>query len=86
MDDFDYQAPAELFSSRHRNRKRGMRYQRFHTAAEAIRFAIEDIPAPVLSEVFLQVEDERFNAYQIRELYENTAYPLIRPTYSTSDP
>jgi hypothetical protein len=42
---FDYGAPAELFMAK---RKGGSRqplgYRRFATAAEAIRFAIEDFP------------------------------------------
>jgi hypothetical protein len=80
MDDFDYQAPAELFSGRNPKQGRRMRYRRFDTAAEAIRFAIEEIPAPGLFDVYLQVEDERFGAGQIRELYDNVAYPLVRPT------
>ena len=73
---FDYNAPADLFLAR--NRKRGgVRYRRFETAAEAIRFA-EELPPPLLLGAYLQVGDERFNRGQIRELYENAAYPLNR--------
>ena len=79
MDGFDYQAPAELFTGRNPKQRRPMRYRRFDTAAEAIRFAMEEIPAPVRFDVYLQVEDERFGANQIRELYQNIAYPLVRP-------
>lgn len=43
---FDYGTPAELFMAK---RKGGARqplgYRRFATAAEAIRFAVEDFPA-----------------------------------------
>jgi hypothetical protein len=78
MDGFDYQAPAELFSSRNAKRRWPTRYRRFDTAAEAIRFAMEDTPAPVLFDVYLQVDDERLGAKQIRALYENIAYPLVR--------
>jgi hypothetical protein len=83
MDGFDYQAPAELFSSRNAKRRWPMRYRSFDTAAEAIRFAMEEIPAPVLFDVYLQVDDERFGANQIRALYENIAYPLVRTIDST---
>jgi hypothetical protein len=71
--------PAELFAGRNRTRKRRMRYRRFDTAAEAIRFAMEEIPAPVLIDVYLQVDDERFGAAQVRELYGNIACPLVGP-------
>ena len=53
-------------------------YRRFDTAAEAIRFAIEELPPPLLVGAYLQVEDERFDSDQIRELYRNAAYPLER--------
>jgi len=76
---FDYDAPAEFFAARNR-KGRTMQYRRFDTAAEAIRFAIEELPAPLLSGVYLQVEDERFDGDQIRALYDNAAYPFARAT------
>jgi len=76
---FDYDAPADFFAAR--SRKGGaMRYRRFETAAEAIRFAIEELPAPMLIGVYLQVEDERFDGDQIRKLYDSAAYPFARAT------
>ena len=46
MKPFDYSLPAELFMGK---RKRGLQqrlgYRRFATAAEAIRFAVEEFPA-----------------------------------------
>jgi hypothetical protein len=76
---FNYDAPADFFLAR--SRKAGaMRYRRFDTAAEAIRFAIEELPAPMLIGVYLQVEDERFDGDQIRELYKSVAYPFARAT------
>jgi hypothetical protein len=43
---FDYRSPAELFTGERKgsSRKR-LGYRRFATAAEAIRFAVEDFPA-----------------------------------------
>lgn len=76
MSNFDYNAPAELFPAKVRRR---IHYRRFDTAAEAIRFAIEELPAPSLAGAYMQVEDERFAGEEIRELYESTAYPLARP-------
>ena len=79
MDSFDYNAPAELFHLRGHRSKGPMDYRRFDTAAQAIRFAIEELPAPMLLGAYLQVEDNRFDSGQIRALYENAAYPLARP-------
>ncbi len=56
-----------------------MQYRRFDRAAEAIRFAIEELPAPLLMGAYLQVEDDRFDGDQIRELYDSAAYPFARP-------
>ena len=59
MSNFDYNAPAELFPAKVRTGRR-IHYRRFDTAAEAIRFAIEELPAPLLAGAYMQVEDERF--------------------------
>jgi hypothetical protein len=78
MDSFNYNAPAELFPTRGRKSKGPMYYRRFDTAAQAIRFAIEELPAPMLVGAYLQVEDDRFDSEQIRVLYENAAYSPAR--------
>jgi hypothetical protein len=76
---FDYNAPAELFMAK---RKGGTRqplgYRRFATAAEAIRFAIEDFPAVRTLGAWMQVGDERFDGDEIQRLYDNGEYPLPR--------
>jgi hypothetical protein len=78
---FDYAASAELFMLK---RKRGTRqplsYRRFATAAEAIRFAVEELPAIHTLGPWMQVGDERFNSDDIRRLYESTSYPQRRGT------
>jgi hypothetical protein len=76
---FDYDAPAELFMAK---RKGGARqplgYRRFTTAAEAIRFAVEDFPAVRTLGAWLQVEDRRFDGDDIQRLYESSDFPLQR--------
>jgi hypothetical protein len=65
-------------------RKHGVRrplsYRRFATAAEAIRFAVEDLPAVGTLNPWMHVGDERFNSDDIRRLYESTNYPRRRRT------
>jgi hypothetical protein len=53
-------------------------YRRFDSGAEAIRFAIEELPSDVLFGTVLEVNEQRFDAAQIRKLYESKAYPLQR--------
>src|SRR5437879_9466681 len=76
---FDYAIPAELFMAK---RKGGTRqplgYRRFTSAAEAIRFAVEDFPAMRTLGAWMQVGDHRFDSDDIQRLYESTEYPLQR--------
>jgi len=64
-----------LFAAKSRS---GSRYRRFPYAAQAIRYAIEKLPPKVFSGTSLEVNDERYNAAQIRALYESECYPLTR--------
>jgi hypothetical protein len=75
MSTFDYTASAELFAAKGRS---GLRYLRFARAAEAIRYAVEKLPPKVLSCTSLEVNNERYNATQIRLLYESQRYPFNR--------
>jgi hypothetical protein len=71
---FDYAAPAELFLLKRRGSAR-MKYRRFPTAAEAIRFAVEGLPSLQTLGAYMRVGDARFNSEEIRRLYGNTEYP-----------
>ncbi|HVY56814.1 MAG TPA: hypothetical protein VHA77_03100 [Xanthobacteraceae bacterium] len=77
---FDYDAEAELFPPRsRRSGTRAMGYRRFDRAADAIRFAVEDVPPDLLVGACLEVAEARFDSNAIRRLYESPQYPLIRP-------
>jgi hypothetical protein len=75
---FDYNASAELFLSRSRAAKSRPKYKRFDTAAEAVRFVIEELPAAVLPGTYLLVEEARFSVEDIRHLYDSAGFPLSR--------
>ena len=76
---FDYTALAELYPTRSYKRRAGcITYKRFEVAAEAVRFAMEELPSEFLLGTYLEVEEERFNGQQIRLLYESKDYPLPR--------
>jgi hypothetical protein len=76
---FDYTSRAELFSARGpRTRRQPLGYRGFAQAAEAIRFAIEELPPELLLGAYLEVDEERFNCEGIRRLYESADYPLVR--------
>ena len=75
----NYNAEAELFPPRRRSFSRGpVDYKRFKSAAEAIRFAMEELPPELLLGAYLEVEEDRFDCSAIRQLYESETYPLQR--------
>ena len=83
---FDYGASAELFSSRGRSgRRQPLVYRRFASAAEALRFAIEDLAPRFFVGAYLQVEESRYQGAEIRRLYASSHYPLARRTAEDRD-
>ena len=78
--EFDYNSPAELFIPKRGGggRRQPINYRRFATAAEAIRFAVEEFPAVRTLGVWMQVGDHRYDSDEICRLYESSGYPLRR--------
>lgn len=77
---FDYSTGAGLYPCKTVKRKSRLRYKRFDSAAEALRFAIEDMPSSLLRGSILEVEEARFDGIQMRKLYDAAGYPLTRKT------
>jgi hypothetical protein len=76
---FDYGAEAELFPGTARpSRRQPVRYRRFASVAEALRFAMEELSPEVLAGAALEVGDQRFDSRGMRQLYEAADYPLAR--------
>jgi hypothetical protein len=84
---FDYGTVAELCPTRteaelpargRRVRRQPVGYGRFARAADAIRFAIEELPPELLLDTCLEVDAEKFDRDEIRRLYESDEYPLAR--------
>jgi hypothetical protein len=76
---FDYEAAAELFFGHPGMRARSkVGYRRFASASSAVLFAVEQLSPTVFNGTFLEVNDDRFNAAEIRSLYEHIDFPLVR--------
>ena len=84
---FDYSIEGQLtpttsemspFLTRRRRNGQPLGYGRFARAADAIRFAIEELSPELLAAAQLKVAGERFDSNEIRRLYESNDYPLIR--------
>src|SRR5262245_2780950 len=57
MTTFNYAAMAELYPTRSLKRRAGhVTYKRFKVAAEALRFALEELPSELLSGTYLRSE------------------------------
>lgn len=81
MSDFNYSDPAELYGgSNWSKRPAAVTYRRFDTAAEAIRYAVEELSDSGRRACVLEVDENRFNHIEIRKLYDSGDYPLSRRT------
>ena len=83
---FNYSTEAELspivsevrLLTARRRMRHPIGYGRFARAADAIRFAIEELPPELLPAAQLKVAEETFDSAGIRRLYESVEYPLAR--------
>lgn len=78
MTAIDYGARAELFTGGRGYALRPVRYQRFASASEAIKFAVEEVEPEHFLGTYLQVEDDRFDRHEIGRLYNSVDFPLAR--------
>ena len=85
MDKFDYGAPAELFPGRNRKVTKKIGYRRFETAADAIRFAIEKLPKPLLLGAYIEIDEHRLGSKDIQALYASAQYPLEKMSVLIDD-
>lgn len=74
---FDYTQPVELYVGRGTQRRGGLRFRSFQTAAEAIRHVLET-PHPAGEVSTIECDDRRLGMKQISELYNDPRYPLPR--------
>ena len=78
LSEFDYTASAELYPTRSRRTRGPVAYKRFDAAAEAVRFAVEDLPEGGLNGATLEVDEMRYGRDEIYALYHAPAFPLQR--------
>ena len=79
MEKIDFSDPAEVYTSTGAGmRNRIMKFRRFATGAEAIRFAMEGQDIKLLGGTVIEIRDSRLAAADIRELYNSSSYPLAR--------
>jgi hypothetical protein len=69
---------SELFPTRRRRGRQPTGYGRFAHAADAIRFAIEELRPDLLAGAYLKVDEKKFDGDGMRRLYESADYPLAR--------
>jgi hypothetical protein len=82
VDRFDYNAPAELYPGRNRKSAKKFSYRRFETAADAIRFAVEELPELLLLGACIEIDERRLSCKDIQALYASEQYPLEKRSFA----
>ena len=78
MTSINFQAPAELYLGSDWQTARAQGSRAFRTAANAIRFALEEAAPVSLRGAQLHLDGRTYTGEQIRSLYRSHSYPLVR--------
>lgn len=78
MEQFDFNAPAEIFAVGGRGRSRPMVYRRFPTGAEAVRHVMEVLDGLTQKGAIIQSNETRIGTAEIAALYASADFPLER--------
>lgn len=79
MQNFDFNAPAELFTySTGRRWGSSLQYLRFETASEAIRHVMESLGENARAGAFIETDAVSLGAGEIKSMYERIDFPLLR--------
>jgi hypothetical protein len=79
MDAQDYRMEAALYFSKSGSTKqKSLIFRRFGRAADAIRYAVEELSPNILNSCSLEVNDLHYFGRQIRPLYDSSSFPLRR--------
>ncbi len=85
MDVRDYAMEASLFYAKSgQSKRRALTFRRFAKAADAIRFAVEDLAPKLLQGCSLEVNEIHYFGKEILPLYDDHAFPLPRRKRSES--
>jgi hypothetical protein len=77
MNTIDFTEPSELFVGRRGFKGRStMKYHRFDTCSEAVRFAVEELSPQERAGAAIETENHRFEAADIVQLYARADFPL----------
>ena len=77
MDPQDYRMEAGLFFSKSESsRNKSLVFRRFRRAADAIRYAVEELSPRVLASCSLEVNGLHYFGREILPLYDSEAFPL----------
>lgn len=77
-DAVDYALAAELYASGTARLTPTTRYMRFPSVAEALRYAVEQLPGNKLATLTIEAGEARYDGKAIRALYDAPDYPLPR--------